>query len=175
MYIATKTKWPPLASPVVKVMFRSDVLWLWVINHLWYDVVCFTSLEAELENVQFEKLDFGETSVLDLFYNADVVIVDMSIPVQQSALFYHIGVRQSMEMKFNIVLHYDVDPEQSLALRVSSSLPPRSHPLGSITSPTSQLVIIPFFNSVFHSPNPQKGPNFLFICEFWVMCPNLVP
>lgn len=115
-----------------------------------------TSLEAELENVQFEKLDFGETSVLDLFYNADVVIVDMSIPVQQSALFYHIGVRQSMEMKFNIVLHYDVDPEQSLALRVSSSLPPRSHPLGSITSPTSQLVIIPFFNSVFHSPNPQR-------------------
>ncbi|XP_052707812.1 mitogen-activated protein kinase kinase kinase 15-like isoform X3 [Crassostrea angulata] len=77
------------------------------------------SLEAELENVQFEKLDFGETSVLDLFYNADVVIVDMSIPVQQSALFYHIGVRQSMEMKFNIVLHYDVDPEQSLALRLS--------------------------------------------------------
>ncbi|XP_078310106.1 mitogen-activated protein kinase kinase kinase 15-like isoform X9 [Crassostrea virginica] len=77
------------------------------------------SLEAELDNVQFEKLDFGETSVLDLFYNADVVIVDMSIPVQQSALFYHIGVRQSMEMKFNIVLHYDVDPEQSLALRLS--------------------------------------------------------
>ncbi|XP_056015216.1 mitogen-activated protein kinase kinase kinase 15-like isoform X3 [Ostrea edulis] len=79
------------------------------------------SLEAELENVQFEKLDFGETSVLDLFYNADVVIVDMSIPIQQSALFYHIGVRQSMEMKFNIVLHYDVDPEQSLALRLSCS------------------------------------------------------
>lgn len=66
-------------------------------------------------------MDFGETSVLDLFYNADVVIVDMSIPVQQSALFYHIGVRQSMEMKFNIVLHYDVDPEQSLALRVSTA------------------------------------------------------
>lgn len=33
MYIATKRKWPPLASPVVKVMFRSDVLWLRVINH----------------------------------------------------------------------------------------------------------------------------------------------
>lgn len=26
-----------------------------------------------------------------------------------------------MEMKFNIVLHYDVDPEQSLALRVSTA------------------------------------------------------
>lgn len=128
-----------------------------------------TSLEAELENVQFEKLDFGETSVLDLFYNADVVIVDMSIPVQQSALFYHIGVRQSMEMKFNIVLHYDVDPEQSLALRVSSSLPPKSHPLGSITPPPRTYLLSP------SSTNPQKGPNFLFICEFWVMCPNLVP
>lgn len=34
MYIATKTKWPPLASPVVKVMCWSDVLWLWVINHM---------------------------------------------------------------------------------------------------------------------------------------------
>ncbi|KAK3098661.1 hypothetical protein FSP39_021712 [Pinctada imbricata] len=77
------------------------------------------SLDAELENVPFQKLDFGETLVLDMFYNADAVIVDMSIPVQQSALFYHIGVRQSMEMKNNIILFYDTDPEQSVALRLS--------------------------------------------------------
>lgn len=116
-----------------------------------------TSLEAELENVQFEKLDFGETSVLDLFYNADVVIVDMSIPVQQSALFYHIGVRQSMEMKFNIVLHYDVDPEQSLALRVSSSLPPKSHPLGSITPPHLAPIYYPLLQQCLSFPQPPKG------------------
>lgn len=117
-----------------------------------------TSLEAELENVQFEKLDFGETSVLDLFYNADVVIVDMSIPVQQSALFYHIGVRQSMEMKFNIVLHYDVDPEQSLALRVSSSLPPKSHPLGSITPPPPphNYLLSPSSTVSFIPPTPKR-------------------
>lgn len=118
--------------------------------------ISFISLEAELENVQFEKLDFGETSVLDLFYNADVVIVDMSIPVQQSALFYHIGVRQSMEMKFNIVLHYDVDPEQSLALRVSISPPPECHPPLSIASPTSQVFVTPSLKSVCHPSPPKK-------------------
>ena len=67
----------------------------------------------------FKKLDFGSTSVLEEFYNADVVVVDMTIPVQQSALFYHIGVRQSMGMKHNIVLFYDTDVEQSLSLKVS--------------------------------------------------------
>lgn len=123
-----------------------------------------TSLEAELENVQFEKLDFGETSVLDLFYNADVVIVDMSIPVQQSALFYHIGVRQSMEMKFNIVLHYDVDPEQSLALRVSSSLPPKSHPLGTITPPPPRTYLLSPSSTVsFIPPTPKRV---LISCSF---------
>ncbi|XP_076076559.1 mitogen-activated protein kinase kinase kinase 15-like isoform X3 [Mytilus galloprovincialis] len=75
------------------------------------------SVEASLEHVPFKKLDFGSTSVLEEFYNADVVVVDMTIPVQQSALFYHIGVRQSMGMKHNIVLFYDTDVEQSLSLK----------------------------------------------------------
>ncbi|XP_052087032.1 mitogen-activated protein kinase kinase kinase 15-like isoform X6 [Mytilus californianus] len=77
------------------------------------------SVEASLEHVPFKKLDFGSTSVLEEFYNADVVVVDMTIPVQQSALFYHIGVRQSMGMKHNIVLFYDTDVEQSLSLKLS--------------------------------------------------------
>ncbi|XP_021348169.1 mitogen-activated protein kinase kinase kinase 5-like [Mizuhopecten yessoensis] len=76
------------------------------------------SLNVTLEHLLFQKLDFGETDILDNFYNADVVVVDMSIPVQQSALFYHIGVRQSMGMKHNIILFYDTDPEQSLSLKV---------------------------------------------------------
>ena len=74
---------------------------------------------ASLENVPFQKLDFGETAILDLFYNADVVIVDMTIATQQSSLFYHIGVRQSMSMKNNIVIANDIDPEGTVSLKVS--------------------------------------------------------
>ena len=52
--------------------------------------VCGT-LQLEWERVVFERLDFGDLKNLDLFYNADVALVDMSVQGQQSALFYHIG------------------------------------------------------------------------------------
>ncbi|XP_067676666.1 mitogen-activated protein kinase kinase kinase 15-like isoform X4 [Haliotis asinina] len=77
------------------------------------------SYNASLETVPFQKLDFGETAVLDTFYNADVVVVDMSIPVQQAPLYYHIGIRQSMSMKNNIVICFDTDPEVTVSLRLS--------------------------------------------------------
>lgn len=68
----------------------------------------------------FQKLDFGETSFLDIFYNAEVAVVDMSLPMHQAPLFYHIGIRQSMGMKHNIVTIFDSDAEMTLALRVWS-------------------------------------------------------
>ncbi len=58
-----------------------------------------------LQLVSFEKLDFGETAVLDAFYNADVAIADLSVQLQQSALCYHLGVRESMRQNYNLVLY----------------------------------------------------------------------
>ena len=78
-------------------------------------------MQISLELISFQKLDFGETSVLDLFYNADVAVVDMSIPVQQAPLFYHIGIRQSMGMTCNVLIIYDINPESTLSLKVNQN------------------------------------------------------
>lgn len=70
-----------------------------------------SSMTAESVHIPFKRLDFGETDVLDKFYNADVAIVDMSVQEQQWPLFYHVGMRESMAMPKTIVLLHDTDSD----------------------------------------------------------------
>ncbi len=59
-----------------------------------------------LQRIEFDRLDFGETSALDAFYNADIALVDISIRQQVPSLCYHIGVRESMGQAYNILLRH---------------------------------------------------------------------
>ncbi|KAM8977103.1 mitogen-activated protein kinase kinase kinase 15 [Pelodytes ibericus] len=72
---------------------------------------------AQLTSVNFGELDFGETAVLDTFYDADVAVVDMSDVGRQPSLFYHLGVRESFDMANNVILYHDTDPDTSLSLK----------------------------------------------------------
>uniref|UniRef100_A0A667GVM9 mitogen-activated protein kinase kinase kinase n=1 Tax=Lynx canadensis TaxID=61383 RepID=A0A667GVM9_LYNCA len=73
---------------------------------------------ATLETVHFGKLDFGETAVLDRFYNADIAVVEMSDAFRQPSLFYHLGVRESFSMANNIILYCDNNSDSLQSLKM---------------------------------------------------------
>lgn len=52
------------------------------------------------------------------FYNADVVIVDLSLTTQSSTIPYHLGMRDSFNMKQSIVIYNDLDSETTLKIKV---------------------------------------------------------
>ncbi|XP_074850086.1 mitogen-activated protein kinase kinase kinase 15 isoform X2 [Carettochelys insculpta] len=72
---------------------------------------------AQLTSVNFGELDFGETAVLDAFYDADVAVVDMSDVSRQPSLFYHLGVRESFDMANNVILYHDTDVDTAQSLK----------------------------------------------------------
>uniref|UniRef100_A0A8C4DJG4 mitogen-activated protein kinase kinase kinase n=1 Tax=Dicentrarchus labrax TaxID=13489 RepID=A0A8C4DJG4_DICLA len=72
---------------------------------------------SKLETVNFGKLDFGETTVLDRFYNADIAVVEMTDAFRQPSLFYHLGVRESFSMANNIILYCDTNSDSLQSLQ----------------------------------------------------------
>uniref|UniRef100_A0A915CBK4 mitogen-activated protein kinase kinase kinase n=1 Tax=Parascaris univalens TaxID=6257 RepID=A0A915CBK4_PARUN len=75
------------------------------------------SLNVNLIRLDFDRLDFGETNALDVFYNADIALVDVSITQQQPSLCYHIGVRESMGQSYNIILTHFTDETSELLVK----------------------------------------------------------
>uniref|UniRef100_A0A4W4HFD6 mitogen-activated protein kinase kinase kinase n=1 Tax=Electrophorus electricus TaxID=8005 RepID=A0A4W4HFD6_ELEEL len=76
---------------------------------------------SKLEIVLFGKLDFGETLVLDQFYNADIAVVEMTDAFRQPSLFYHLGVRESFSMANNIILYCDSNSDSLQSLQTCAA------------------------------------------------------
>uniref|UniRef100_A0A8C6TQH3 Mitogen-activated protein kinase kinase kinase 5 n=1 Tax=Neogobius melanostomus TaxID=47308 RepID=A0A8C6TQH3_9GOBI len=76
---------------------------------------------SKLDTVNFGKLDFGETMVLDHFYNADIAVVEMTDAFRQPSLFYHLGVRESFSMANNIILYCDTNSDSLQSLQTCSA------------------------------------------------------
>ncbi|XP_071073715.1 mitogen-activated protein kinase kinase kinase 6 isoform X4 [Dasypus novemcinctus] len=58
----------------------------------------------QLRSLPFGTLALGDTAALDSFYNADVVVLEVSGSLAQPSLFYHLGVRESFSMTNNVLL-----------------------------------------------------------------------
>lgn len=71
----------------------------------------------QLRTLPFGKLALGDTEALDSFYNADVVVLEVSSSLAQPSLFYHLGVRESFSMTNNVLLCSQADLPDLQALR----------------------------------------------------------
>ncbi|OQV25730.1 Mitogen-activated protein kinase kinase kinase 15 [Hypsibius exemplaris] len=58
-----------------------------------------------VQPIPFERLDYGESAVLDAMYSADVAIVDMSLSNQQITLSGHLGSRERFGMQGSFILY----------------------------------------------------------------------
>ncbi|XP_006862440.1 PREDICTED: mitogen-activated protein kinase kinase kinase 6 [Chrysochloris asiatica] len=71
----------------------------------------------QLRSLPFGTLALGDTTALDSFYNADVVVLEVSSSLAQPSLFYHLGVRESFSMTNNVLLCSQADLPDLQALR----------------------------------------------------------
>ncbi|XP_037683956.1 mitogen-activated protein kinase kinase kinase 6 isoform X2 [Choloepus didactylus] len=71
----------------------------------------------QLSSLPFGTLALGDTAALDSFYNADVVVLEVSSSLAQPSLFYHLGVRESFSMTNNVLLCAQADLPDLQALR----------------------------------------------------------
>lgn len=107
------------ALKVVSVFPRSEAAFKAVLDLV---SVC-KAIEAQLEQISFQRLDFGELCALDQFYTADIVIVDASQVKEQPTLFYHLGIRESFGMKDNVVIVHDDDETKTSSIQVLPDSP----------------------------------------------------
>ena len=78
--------------------------------------------QSKIERLPFEKLDFGDLDMLEKFYGAPVVVVDVTERQYEACLYYQLGIRESFGMKHNIVTCVDQQGAY-LAGRKGSILP----------------------------------------------------
>jgi mitogen-activated protein kinase kinase kinase 5 len=97
--------------------------------------------------VNFDKLDFGETSAIDVFYSADVVVADVTEISRRNSLFYHLAIRESLESKNNIVTMVNTSESYRGARRGSVVKSPNdlAH-LQSMVASTSYVLVVYYIN-----------------------------
>ena len=76
-------------------------------------------LRYDLEVILFEKMDFGDTKALDKFYSASVAVADVTDRSRQANLFYQLGLRESFDMRQNIVTYVDEEHQSGRNIKTT--------------------------------------------------------